>query len=159
MARAYYPSGDGSYKPWTADMVGAAAENHIHNNYLPTSGGTMSGAIRHNSKNNIFHSSGGSWITGKVPTNCSIVFDTPITVDGSRYDGYMWGQNVSGDVWNFGGGANNQIGFFGFNKDRTENSTDWTWGIDITSGRLTNPEVVVSSSQPTNSNAKIWVKI
>lgn len=29
MARAYYPSGNG-YAPWTADMVGAAPENHSH---------------------------------------------------------------------------------------------------------------------------------
>lgn len=29
MARAYYPVND-EYKPWTADMVGAAASDHTH---------------------------------------------------------------------------------------------------------------------------------
>lgn len=29
LARAYYPV-DGEYKPWTADMVGAAASDHTH---------------------------------------------------------------------------------------------------------------------------------
>ena len=29
LTRAYYPV-DGEYKPWTADMVGAAASDHTH---------------------------------------------------------------------------------------------------------------------------------
>lgn len=102
-----------------------------------SSGGTLSGAVTFNAKNNRFSCSGGSWIDGKTATNVPIVFPTAVVKDGSRYDPYMWGQNSDGDVWNFGGGANNTIGFWGFASNRTENSTDWGVTINIESGVLT----------------------
>lgn len=120
----------------TPANIGAAASSHTHS-YLPLSGGTLTGAVTHNAKNNRYLCSGGSWINGKTATNVPIVFPTASETDGSRYDPYMWGQNTDGDVWNFGGGASNQVGFFGFNKGRTENGTDWSVYMDITTGKLT----------------------
>lgn len=117
-------------------LNGKAASSHSHS-YLPLSGGTLTGAVTHNAKNNRYSCSGGSWINGKTATNVPIVFPTASETDGSRYDPYMWGQNADGDVWNFGAGASNQVGFFGFNADRTANSTDWSVYMNITTGRLT----------------------
>lgn len=117
-------------------LAGKAASNHTHS-YLPLSGGTLTGAVTHNAKNNRYSCSGGSWINGKTATNVPIVFPTASETDGSRYDPYMWGQNTDGDVWNFGGGASNQVGFFGFNEGRTENGTDWSVYMNITTGKLT----------------------
>lgn len=160
MAEAYYNTSTTgtNFIKLTPEMVGAAPFAHTHS-YLPLSGGTLTGAVTHNAKNNRYSCSGGSWINGKTATNVPIVFPVASTMDGSRYDPYMWGQNTNGDVWNFGAGANNEVGFFGFKKDRTANGTDWKWGINIQTGALTNPEIVVSSSQPTNSNAKLWIKV
>lgn len=120
----------------TPANIGAAASSHSHS-YLPLSGGTLTGAVTHNAKNNRYTCSGGSWINGKTATNVPIVFPTASTMDGSRYDPYMWGQNADGDVWNFGAGASNQVGFFGFNSDRTANGSDWSVYLNITTGRLT----------------------
>lgn len=120
----------------TPANIGAAASSHTHS-YLPLSGGTLTGSVTHNAKNNRFACSGGSWINGKTAANAPIVFPTSVVKDGSRYDPYMWGQNTDGDVWNFGGGANNTIGFWGFHSDRTANGTDWGVTINITTGRLT----------------------
>lgn len=160
MAEAYYNTSTTgtNFIKLTPEMLGAAPSSHTHS-YLPLSGGTLTGAVTHNAKNNRYSCSGGSWVNGKTATNVPIVFPTASTMDGSRYDPYMWGQNTNGDVWNFGAGANNEVGFFGFKKDRTANGTDWKWGFNIQTGQLTNPEIVVSSSQPTNSNAKLWIKV
>ena len=160
MAQAYYntSSTGTNFVKLTPDMVGAAAASHTHP-YLPLSGGTLTGAVNFNAKNNTFACYGASWISGKTATNVPIVFPAASTTDGSRYDPYMWGQNYKGDVWNFGAGANNEICFVGFSKDRTDNGTDWKWGINIETGMLTDPEVCIQSTQPTNKNAKLWVKI
>lgn len=119
-----------------AQLNGKAASSHSHS-YLPLSGGTLTGAVTHNAKNNRYSCSGGSWINGKTAANVPIVFPTASETDGSRYDPYMWGQNADGDVWNFGAGASNQVGFFGFNSDRTANGSDWSVYMNITTGRLT----------------------
>lgn len=127
---------DGVTSNVQTQLNGKAASSHSHS-YLPLSGGTLTGAVTHNAKNNRYSCSGGSWINGKTATNVPIVFPTASTMDGSRYDPYMWGQNTDGDVWNFGAGANNQVGFFGFNSERTDNSSDWSVYMNITTGRLT----------------------
>lgn len=127
---------DGVTSNVQTQLNGKAASSHSHS-YLPLSGGTLTGAVTHNAKNNRYTCSGGSWINGKTATNVPIVFPTASTMDGSRYDPYMWGQNADGDVWNFGAGASNQVGFFGFNSGRTDNGSDWSVYMSITTGRLT----------------------
>lgn len=127
---------DGVTSNVQTQLNGKAASSHSHS-YLPLSGGTLTGAVTHNAKNNRYSCSGGSWINGKTATNVPIVFPTASTMDGSRYDPYMWGQNSDGDVWNFGAGASNKVGFFGFNSGRTANGSDWSVYMNITTGRLT----------------------
>lgn len=134
MANFYYSNGS-SFTQITPALLGAAAANHTHS-YLPLSGGTLTGAVTHNAKNNIFACSGGSWVSGMTQANSPIAFPTAIVKDGSRYDPYMWGKNTDGDVWNFGGGANNTVGFWGFKHGRTANGTDWGVTINVTSGVL-----------------------
>ena len=119
----------------SGDLTITTTTNHTHA-YLPLSGGIISGSVVHNTKNNQYASDGGTWISGKTSSNSPLVFLAPITKCGERYDPYMWGQNVDGDVWNFCGGANNTIGFAGFNSYRTTNETDWMFSIDITSGEV-----------------------
>lgn len=53
---------------WTLAEIGAAAANHTHN-YLPLSGGTLTGALT-------LPSVGTSWITGTGGTGSSILFPT-----------------------------------------------------------------------------------
>lgn len=114
-----------------------AAKSHNHDGtYLKLSGGTLTGAVSFNAKNNTFSCSGGNWINGKTQANAPIAFTSAVTKDGSRYDPYMWGKNTDGDVWNFGGGATNTVGFWGFNSGRTANGTDWGVTVNITSGLL-----------------------
>ena len=108
------------------------------------SGGTLTGAVIHTTKNNQYTSTGGTWISGKTQTNSPIVFTSPIVQDGTRYDPYLWGINKDGDVWNFGGGASNTIGFYGFNSARTANSTDWGFTINVTNGEVNSSNNIIA---------------
>lgn len=125
--------------------LGAAASSHTHS-YLPLSGGTLTGAVVHNAKNNQFSCSGGTWVSGMTQANAPITFTSAITKDGTRYDPYMWGKNTDGDVWNFGGGASNTVGLWGFKNGRTENGTDWQATVNVTSGAVYTSGTITSGS-------------
>lgn len=121
-----------------------AKGTHTHE-YLPLSGGTLTGKVIHNAKGNEFACSGGSWISGKTAENVPIVFPTKSVKDGSRYDPYMWGADADGNVWNFGAGADGKVGFCGFKKDRTDNYTDWRVTMDIDTGKMRSTNGFVGS--------------
>ncbi len=106
--------------------------NHIIDN----NGGAFAGSVAFNAANNQFPSHGGSWISQKNQATVPITFPTPSTMDGSRYDAYMWGKNTNGDVWTFGGGPSNTVGFNGYRAATTGNYTDWSARLNITTGWL-----------------------
>lgn len=129
-----------------------AKGTHTHE-YLPLSGGTLTGKVIHNAKGNEFACSGGNWIGGKTAENVPIVFPTKSVKDGSRYDPYMWGADADGNVWNFGAGADGKVGFCGFKKDRTDNGTDWRVTMDIDTGKMRSTNGFVGSLEGNASTA------
>ena len=112
----------------TASSIGAAASSHSHS-YLPLGGGTMTGNITFNTTAN-----NGSWIQGK--TRALIMISPASPTDGSAYHPIMMGKTTAGDVWNLGHGASDEVGFFGYYKERTENGTDWAHYIKVSDGTV-----------------------
>lgn len=94
---------------------------------LAKSGGSLTGNI-------ILHNVGGSWIIGK--TQAPIIVGGESTVDEGIYSPIIMGKTTSGDVWNLGHGAYDQVGFFGFYNERTDNGTDWKHYIKISDGTV-----------------------
>ena len=94
---------------------------------LPLAGGTMTGNIT-------LRSLGGDWVKGK--TSAPIMCNGASSVDGSSYHPIIMGKTTAGDVWNFGHGASDQVGFFGFYKERTANGTDWSHYIKVSDGTV-----------------------
>ena len=107
-------------------LNGKAASSHSHS-YLPLAGGTMTGNIT-------LRSLGGSWVQGK--TSAPIMCNGSSPIDGSSYHPIIMGKTTAGDVWNFGHGASDQVGFFGFYKERTANGTDWSHYIKVSDGTV-----------------------
>lgn len=150
MARAYYPTGEGEYTAWTPDMVGAAAENHIH------TGLTL---VDNRSEN-------------LLPNEIIVPNDKGLRLDFKSTDP-MGLDSSSGFIgvvtfvpWNDNSGGNVHQLALGTSSDlhpkinlRSGNQDTDTWGNWYEFYTSSRPEVVVSSSQPSNSNAKIWVKI
>lgn len=155
MARAYYPTGEDKYTAWTPDMVGAAPEKHAHT-YLssldtrilnPSPGKiTMpdtddkTGVRLDFKQNNIFG------IEGDFPNAYSHMLTFISWADNSGGNIHQWALGTSSDL-------HPRISLRSGNQD-----TD-AWGNWYEFYTTSRPEVVVSSSQPTNPNAKIWVKI
>ena len=108
--------------------LGAAAASHSHS-YLPLSGGTVTGPITLS-----YAGCNGSWINGK--TNAKIIISDASATDGSKYSPIMMGKTAYGDVWNLGHGASDQVGFFGYYKERTKNGTDWSHYIKVSDGTV-----------------------
>lgn len=109
-----------------------AAASHTHS-YLPLSGGTLTGRLTGNGKITL-PSTAGSWITGMTLTNPSIGISTQQTT--SSYHPYFGVKTSGGHVANIGGLGDN-FGFYGFKSGRTENSTDWSFVINVGTGAIT----------------------
>ena len=127
--------------------LGAAAASHSHS-YLPLSGGTVTGPITLS-----YAGCNGSWINGK--TNAKIIISDASATDGSKYSPIMMGKTANGDVWNLGHGASDQVGFFGYYKERTENGTDWSHYIKVSDGTVHFGKTVYATtfSGPLSGNA------
>lgn len=117
---------DGVKSNIQTQLNGKAASSHSHS-YLPLAGGTMTGNIT-------LRSLGGNWVQGK--TSAPIMCNGSSPTDGSSYHPIIMGKTTAGDVWNFGHGASDQVGFFGFYKERTENGTDWDHYIKVSDGTV-----------------------
>ena len=113
-------------------LNGKAASSHTHS-YLPLSGGTLTGRLIANGRISTTGLNGG-WSNGRTITNAAICFPTASTTDGSRYDPYLAGETTAGYVWNFGGGASDQVGFFGYKKSDSSNSTLWQAYLKVSDG-------------------------
>ena len=137
MARAYYPSGD-SYIPWDVDMVGIS---------------DSTGAVRAGSTDPI------TSIEEYCVNQQSFMGSTML-----KENSEWWNliscrhRNNTGDGPKYGmaiyAPMTNTAGTLYWN-----NQTAGKWGAPRRIIDSNNAEVVVSTSQPTNSNAKIWVKI
>ena len=100
----------------TPSNIGAAPSSHTHQ-YLPLSGGTLTGNVA-------FGKKGGVWITGMERENAPLQWLPVGVTDYTRYDPIMWGKSDNGDVWSLGVDASGGIGFYAFKAGRTENGTD-----------------------------------
>lgn len=100
------------------------------NNYLPLTGGSMTGVLS-------VYSSGGSFFNGIAKTALKFNNLTAQT-NGDMFESFWGMRNYQTDVLLFGA-HNKHVGFWGFNGERTEAGYDhffvvdtntWTWKID-----------------------------
>ncbi len=140
MARAYYPDGKGKYLPWTPPMIGSEDGNGlVQASSLELSDGES--LLDFVSKHQSF---AGSLATKGTWYNLLSIRHRNNTGDGPDYGMVLYAPltSTSGNLaWRQQGGP----------KEK--------WGNERIIADSQNPEIVVSSSQPTNSNAKVWVQI
>lgn len=123
----------------TAEDVGAASSSHTHD-YLPLSGGALTGDL---SSRQIAPSTTNSYSLGTSDLKWSNVYAT-------TFNGNLNGNAASADK------LNKTLALTGTVTGSVILNTDGTASLATT---LADPEVVISSSQPTNSNAKLWIKL
>ena len=99
----------------------------------------------------------GMWINGK--SGAPIMTSGDSTIDGMTYCPVIWGRTTAGDVWNLGHGATDQVGFFGFYSERTDNGTDWYTYIKVSTGNFyTSKNLYASGDIVAYSSSSIKLK-
>lgn len=99
----------------------------------------------------------GRWINGK--SGAPIMTSGDSTIDGMTYCPVIWGRTTAGDVWNLGHGATDQVGFFGFYSERTDNGTDWYTYIKVSTGNFyTSKNLYASGDIVAYSSSSIKLK-
>ena len=144
-AETAYRTGDVNLTPAN---IGAAAANHTHD-YLPLAGGTLTGNL---SSRQIAPSSTNSYTLGTSSLQWSNVYATVFT-------GNLNGNAVTATRATTATTAsrlNKILTLTGTVTGSVSLNADGTASLATT---LANPEVVISDTQPTNSNARIWIKI
>ena len=144
-AETAYRTGDVNLTPAN---IGAAAANHTHD-YLPLAGGTLTGNL---SSRQIAPSSTNSYTLGTSSLQWSNVYATVFT-------GNLNGNAVtatSATTATTASRLNKILTLTGTVTGSVSLNADGTASLATT---LANPEVVISNTQPTNSNARIWIKI
>lgn len=132
----------------TPANIGAAAASHTHN-YLPLTGGTLTGNL---SSRQIAPSANGSYSLGTSSLKWSNVYATTFT-------GNLNGNATTATSATTATTANRVNKTLTLTGTVTGSVSLNANGTATLSTTLANPEVVISEEQPTNSNAKIWVKI
>lgn len=110
----------------TPSAIGAAPASHSHS-YLPLSGGTLTGRLN-------APTVGGSWVSGMTLTNATLGISTKNS--SGSYHPIIACKTYNSHVWNLGT-ITDTVGFYGFKNGRTENSTDWSFAINVISGAVT----------------------
>lgn len=137
----YLGSGTNSYissSSYTGNAASATkatqdgSGNTITSTYLKLSGGTLSGKLTASGKISV-PTSGSSWISGMTTGNASIAISTQNT--SGSYHPIIAGKTYNGHIWNLGTYVDS-IGFYGFKSGRTENATDWSFAINVSSGAI-----------------------
>lgn len=137
MARAYYTQ-FGGYLPWTPQMIGSEDGD---NGLVQAATTNVDNIIDFAPKNQSFAGSvsvqdeNGAWY------NLLSIRHRNNTGDGPDYGMVLYAPltNTGNLAWRRQSGG--------------------TWGNERTIADSQNPEIVVSSSEPTNPNAKVWVQI
>lgn len=138
MARAYYPDGGGGYLPWTPPMIGSSDPNGL----VQAASTNVDNIVDFAPKNQSFAGSvsvqdeNGAWY------NLLSIRHRNNTGDGPNYGMVLYAPltyNTGNLAWRQQAGG--------------------PWGGERIIADSQNPEVVISSSQPTNPNAKVWVQI
>lgn len=132
----------------TPANIGAAAASHTHN-YLPLTGGTLTGDL--NSRQ-IAPSATNTYSLGTSSLKWSNVYATTFTgnLNGNATTA------TSATTATTANRVNKTLTLTGTVTGSVSLNADGTATMSTT---LANPEVVISEEQPTNSNARIWVKI
>ena len=184
MARAYYENDD-NYMPWTADMVGGIARYHVpmfNQSYLCL--GTYAAQSTNNGDGFTIVSTITGGYNGQVPQQTVDILTFRFgNGSGILYEGYQatlpasnnsvtYYYSVSGvniTVWcnnTTFNGQNTYYAFIGRNEGWTQSNTTQTTKpsnlkqftrVSIITSY--DPEIVVSSSQPSNTNAKLWLQV
>lgn len=144
-AETAYRTGDVNLTPAN---IGAAAANHTHD-YLPLAGGTLTGNL---SSRQIAPSSTNSYTLGTSSLQWSNIYATVFT-------GNLNGNAVtatSATTATTASRLNKILTLTGTVTGSVSLNADGTASLATT---LANPEVIISDTQPTNSNARIWIKI
>jgi hypothetical protein len=129
---AVYLRNDNTWQTITAAKIGAAASSHSHS-YLPLAGGTLTGAVN-------VQSTASSWLSGKTYGAVNALKQSS-----GSYHPVIRIESYAGNVFNLGGLGEN-VGFYGFYKDRTDNGTDWNFVVNTGTGNWsTNGSITASS--------------
>lgn len=132
----------------TPANIGAAAASHTHN-YLPLGGGTLTGNL---SSRQIAPSSTNSYTLGTSSLQWSNVYATIFT--GNLNGNAATATNAT--TATTASRLNKILTLTGTVTGSVSLNADGTASLATT---LANPEVVISDTQPTNSNARIWIKV
>lgn len=89
----------------------------------------------------------GSWIQGK--SGASIMYNNYTPIRASSYEVLYGMKSMSGHVLTFGG-IGDQIGFYGYKSNRTENGTDYSFYCNTTNGAW-------GMSGPFNANGGLYL--
>lgn len=141
MARAYYQGSDGEYYQWTPQMIGSENSNGLVQAAgipLPDGNSISDFSSKHQSFAGSVQTNGGTWF------NLLSIRHRNNTSDGAGYGMILYTPltDPTGNLaW------------------RQQTGSKTGWGNERTIADSQNPEIVVSSSQPTNPNAKVWVQI
>lgn len=132
----------------TPANIGAAALDHTHD-YLPLTGGTLTGDLN---SGQIAPSTTNSYTLGTSSLQWSNVYATIFTgnLNGNATTA------TSATTATTASRVNKTLTLTGTVTGSVSLNADGTATLNTT---LADPEVVVSSTQPTNSNAKLWIKI
>lgn len=163
MARAYYntSSTGANFVALTPDMVGAAAASHTHSGYALSSHTHDGLSVRDTRNDNLSpaqYASAGYGNKTRIEFKYASKVNSP--TGGQTYGAlltYMpWGESSGGNAYQI---FLNSSGNTPYPSIRTASLSGTSWGGWYDFVTEANPEIVVSSSQPTNSNAKLWVKV
>ena len=99
---------------------------------------------------------GSTWLSGK--TNASIMYDNYTNIGTQKYHPIIGVKVSNDDVVNLGAYIN-QVGFYGFKSDRTENGKDWEFAFDSNNGSVTHTSNITSNKFITrNGTSSQFVK-
>ena len=142
-----FAGGNGTKPAWNMGISGTSGQTYNLNNYLPLSGGTLTGRLTANGKISV-PTTGGTWISGMTGTNASIQVTTQQS--NGNYHPIIYVKTNSNHVFNLGG-IQNRVGFYGYYNGRTANGTDWFTEWNVDSGTLSH-----SGALFINNKVRIW---
>ena len=90
----------------------------------------------------ITSNTGGSWISGK--TNAAIKYDAYTAINNQHYHPILGVKTNSENVVNFGAYINN-VGFYGYKADRTDNGYDWSFVFNSDNGNVTTGATITAA--------------